>query len=292
MVSNHPLPYYGGKHTSRALSHWIASHLPTDRGLYVEPFCGMCGILLLRPPARLEIINDTNGDVVNLWRCLREHHDELERLVVLTPNSREEFKRAIDYLPSGEDPIRRAHAFHTVLSQSFSSKASAKSCPTWSRTFDPTHGNEKKYIAEGFSALAERLRHVQIENIDALKLLERTASIKDAIIYCDPPYKSADHRAYGEVSIDWSKFEDLLQSQKGFVALSGYESDGWDRLDWFRNDFACKTPLPAHDKIRIEVLWTNQPTDIPIQPDLFSNIHLDAYGAAPASSPLPLGEAG
>ena len=210
----------------------------------------MCGILLLRKPSRLEIINDTNGDVVNLWRCLREHHDELERLVVLTPNSREEFKRAIDYLPSGEDPIRRAHAFHTILTQSFSSMFSAKKCPQWGRTFDPSYGQLKKYLGEGFTALATRLRHVQIENIDALTLLERTAGVEDSVIYCDPPYKSADNRAYGEISIQWDKFEALLQAQKGFVAISGYQADGWDRLDWFRNEFQCSTKhASVHDKI-------------------------------------------
>ena len=79
------LSYYGGKsggHGSSGRGRWIASLLPGDtRTLYAEPYAGMLGILLQRAPAKLEIVNDLNRRIVNWWRVVRDHPDELARMM-------------------------------------------------------------------------------------------------------------------------------------------------------------------------------------------------------------------
>ena len=85
------MKWNGGKsaHSSTGTGRWVASLLPYNAdGAYVEPFCGMLGILLQRPPMRQEIINDLDGDVVNWWLCVRDHADEFARGLALTPKSR------------------------------------------------------------------------------------------------------------------------------------------------------------------------------------------------------------
>ena len=60
------LPWYGGKYPRNALTKWIVSQIPYERKtLYVEPFCGMCGVLLSRQATATEIINDRNARLIN-----------------------------------------------------------------------------------------------------------------------------------------------------------------------------------------------------------------------------------
>lgn len=70
-----PFPYYGGKRRVAPII-WKALGDPT---LYIEPFIGSAAALLGRPldegfpGGRLEIINDADAFVANLWRSIK--HD-------------------------------------------------------------------------------------------------------------------------------------------------------------------------------------------------------------------------
>ena len=83
------LRYMGGKWR---LAPWILRHLPPHR-TYVEPFGGAASVLLRKPRAYAEIYNDLDGEIVSLFRVLRdpEAAAELVRRIALTPFAREEF---------------------------------------------------------------------------------------------------------------------------------------------------------------------------------------------------------
>ena len=70
------LAYLGGKsvNATQSTGRWIHSLLPISntRSIYVEPFCGMCGVLLQRPPLGCEVINDLNSRLINWWRVIRD----------------------------------------------------------------------------------------------------------------------------------------------------------------------------------------------------------------------------
>ena len=101
------LRYHGGKWM---LAPWIISHFPRHQ-IYCEPFCGAASVLMRKPRAHAETINDLDGDVVNLFRVLRdpEQSQSLAALLNLTPWAREEF--VASYAPSA-DPVE--HARRTV----------------------------------------------------------------------------------------------------------------------------------------------------------------------------------
>ncbi len=86
-----PIPWFGGKGPH---VHRIVPLLPKMH-TYVEPFGGAANILLNRAPAPVEVYNDVDGRLVNLFRVLRdpEQAAELKRLVDLTLHSRQEFSR-------------------------------------------------------------------------------------------------------------------------------------------------------------------------------------------------------
>src|SRR5690606_37285917 len=104
LTMNRPvLRYHGGKWN---LAPWSISHFPKHR-IYVEPFGGAASVLLRKPRTDSEVYNDLYGEVVNLFRVLRNPTQarELIRIVTLTPYSRQEFEDA--YIADG-DPIEQA----------------------------------------------------------------------------------------------------------------------------------------------------------------------------------------
>jgi DNA adenine methylase len=74
-----PIPYFGGKIT---LGPEIAGLLPPHLH-YVEPYCGSLAVLLAKPPAAMETVNDLDRALVTFWRVLRERPEELARAAAL-----------------------------------------------------------------------------------------------------------------------------------------------------------------------------------------------------------------
>lgn len=68
------LRYHGGKWM---LADWIISHFPAHR-IYVEPFGGGASVLLKKQRTYAEIYNDLDSELVNLFRTIRDHGDDLK----------------------------------------------------------------------------------------------------------------------------------------------------------------------------------------------------------------------
>lgn len=253
------LSYHGGKSTGNPAGKWIAGMLPWEYNTtYVEPFAGMLGILLQRKPVRCEIVNDLNRDIINWWNQVRTNADEMARLIALTPLSRDEFKQAYALLKSGKgSDIERAHALYVVIQQSLIHGINGVA---WAPNLSSTPSN--RWTGVEVAPLAERLRDVQLECRDALVILERVSVCKDAVVYCDPPYRTTECDVYGKESkgTDWKRMAELLQAQQGRVAVSGY-GDDWDMLGWQRYEmtkgFSVLTKRQRQKQKRTEVLWCN-----------------------------------
>lgn len=83
------------------LAEWIISLMPEKKS-YLEPFFGSGAVFFKKPPSRIETINDLDGEITNLFRCIREKTEELVRAVELTPYSREEYERAWSWHRAGQ----------------------------------------------------------------------------------------------------------------------------------------------------------------------------------------------
>lgn len=93
--------YHGGK---VRMASKIAGLFPAH-DCYVEPFGGGGAVLLAKPRAKLEVYNDLDGDMVALFRVLRDAPRELVECIALTPFAREEHQ--VSYLQADTD-IERA----------------------------------------------------------------------------------------------------------------------------------------------------------------------------------------
>lgn len=107
MSTYHPVLKYPG--SKWKLAEWIVSLMPPHKS-YLEPFFGSGAVFFNKPPSCIETINDLNGEIVNLFRVIRERTEELERAVALTPYSREEYEASWARCKAGKvtDPVELA----------------------------------------------------------------------------------------------------------------------------------------------------------------------------------------
>ena len=89
--------------------------------MYVEVFGGGGSVLLNKERSVREVLNDANGNLINLYRVVREHPDELKDRLLYVLHSREDFKIAQRRLAqfSYKDDILRAADFYQVVRQSY-----------------------------------------------------------------------------------------------------------------------------------------------------------------------------
>ena len=219
----------------------LMSHVPLGGEPYCEPFMGAATLFFARPPAPVEVLNDTDGDLVNLFKCLqnRETFEELSRKIRYTLYARQEFVEAIEILKSDtDDKIKRAWAFFVVLNMSVSH--TTKTTPgSWSRTFRSDNGcaiNVNKWIMR-LTMLEDwhkRLLLAQIDNRDAIEVIKYWDA-DEAVFYVDPPYilDTRKTKSIYNQELDNEYHQKLVQvilSCKGAVVLSGYEHEVYQPL--------------------------------------------------------------
>ena len=257
--TDHPIrpAYPGGKNprSTQGIAADILDILPYANR-YIEPFAGMLGILLARRRSKIEVANDLDGRIVNWWRVVRDHGEELQELLQNTPcSSRQMFDDADD--EDHEDGVRGAYFYTLKLLWGFGSRAEGTYHTGWNRTRIQTNRADQPHRLD-IGRLKDRLQGVVVEHLEAVELLRRSAKHEDAVIYCDPPYPTATKsRLYRHNDIDRDGMSTMLLRQKGEVMISGYGEE-WDHLGWNRLEIdAFSSMSPDGDHNRIEVVWMN-----------------------------------
>ncbi len=256
--------YYGGK-----FSHldFILPLLPTHFRHYCEVFGGSAAVLINRPAAAVETYNDLDGEVVNFFECLRDHGEELLRLISLTPFSRVELVKALT--PSaGLTDLERARRFFVRARQTRTGLAQTSSEGRWAHCVLTSRaemaGAVSRWLGsvEGLPEIVQRLQRVQIENAPAQEVIRRYDS-PETLFYCDPPYpheSRGDSKAYGYEMTDaeHEQLASVLHSVRGAVALSGYSCPFMNRLYGHWRCVDADTRLCNSSKSeRTESLWMN-----------------------------------
>lgn len=260
------LRYHGGKFL---LAKWIAGYFPPHR-VYVEPYGGAASVLLQKSRAYAEVYNDLDGEVVNLFRVLRNPAEarELIRILELTPFARDEFE--LSYVTIG-DPIEQARRTIARAFMGFGSAAASGQDTGFRGDSNrsgttPAHDwvNYPKHLTE----IVERLRGVVIENRPATSVIEHYDGPK-TLFYVDPPYPHITRSQKRRTSLSY-RFEmtddehrelaGVLRGVDGMAVLSGYACELYDQElypDWQRIE---RKALADGARDRIEVLWLSPRT--------------------------------
>ncbi|NII26177.1 DNA adenine methylase [Pseudoflavitalea sp. X16] len=214
------LTYYGGK---QKLAPLINTLIPPHQ-LYGEPFVGGGAVFWIKRPSEVEVINDSNGELINFYHVVKHNYDGLISLINDTLHHRRQHIHAwVIYLnPELFSPVQRAWAVWVLASQSFAARLDGN----WG--FDLEFNVTTKKIMHSrdeFTRLyATRLEQVQLESKDALYII-RSRDTVDSFFYCDPPYYNSDMGHYkGYTKRDFYELLETLASIEGKFLLSSYPS--------------------------------------------------------------------
>ena len=214
------IPYMGGKiHMVKEIN----ALLDYDKTCYLELFGGSAKVLLNKPPHEIEIYNDKDGNLVNLFEVVKNKHDEFEKWFDLKLYSKELYKKYLQELKTtglqGSD-IERAGKFYYLIQSSFNSKISSGFSYGYGRNAAESFISSIAKINE----IYKRLKNVQILHDDFENVIKNIMKNKtDVMIYADPPYWCTEHY-YQSVFAreDHFKLAEMLNKVDASVMVSYY----------------------------------------------------------------------
>ena len=213
------MSWIGGK---KALRDVIVQRFPLHYERYIEVFGGGGWVLFHKPPRNdFEVYNDRNSLLVNLYRCVRDKHDELIDELRYALNSREEFDRIRAELArdSPATDVQKAAWFYQLIRYSYASGLTS-------------FGGQPHNIRKDFPLIEQahiRLGDVVIGNRDFEKLIKHYDR-PESFFYLDPPYHSTEgyYKNVGEEGFtdkDHVRLRDILMQIQGKFLLSYNDDD-------------------------------------------------------------------
>lgn len=230
---NSPIRWVGGKSRLRKT---IIDVLPSNHTCYVGPFGGAAWVLLGKPPAQVEVLNDIDGELINFFRVIKTQPEAFIEAFDFTLVSRAEFEGLANQDPVTLTELERAYRFYYLIMAGWGGEFKYPRFQT--SITDGGHGNRLigalKTLRQRIEPVYERLRTVIIENLDWEACIDRYDR-PSTVMYIDPPYP--DNGAnYAHNMRDWALHERLaerLASTACRWVLSSYDRP--DIRDLFRD---------------------------------------------------------
>jgi len=269
------------------LLHDLLPLIPYDE-VFVDVFGGGGSVLLNRRSSPVDVYNDLDGNLVNLFRVMQhpQHSAELERRLRSTLYSKAEFVKAIaiirgEVAPS--DDIEQAWAMFVNMNQSVVGRV-IRTQGNWARAAISVSGESAviagwKSIIRRMPQIYERLSMVLIEDRDAIECVQYWDG-PHTVLYVDPPYVhdtrvEDTYYAHEMTNEQHESLIDALVDAQGRVVVSGYDHPIYNRLDeggWDRVEITTVTHMTASQRSkgegwdrevkprgeRTEVIWLNQ----------------------------------
>ncbi len=211
----HPIiPWVGGK---RRLAKYILPLFDNAHTCYVEPFAGAAAMLFARPsPAKVEVLNDINCELVNLYRVVQHHLDEFVRQFRWALTSREMFRWAQMTHADTLTDIQRAARFYYLQRLTFGGKVAGQTFGVSATT--PARLNLLR-IEEELSEAHLRLARVTIEHLpwaDCIARYDRP----ETLFFCDPPYWRTEGYGVAFGMGEYKRLGEMLGTLKGRAILT------------------------------------------------------------------------
>ena len=209
-----PISWVGGK---SKLTQTIIPLIPAHH-CYVEVFAGAAWVLFRKPPSKVEVINDINGELVNMYKVIRHHHEAFIRAFDHVLVSRDQFREFMDTPVAVLTDIQRAVRFFYTLRTSYAAKVVGQ-------TF--TSGSERASrlnfdtLSQDIEEAHNRLKRVWVEN-RPFEVLIPQMDKPNTFFYIDPPYWDCED-VYGKGLFgkdDFVVLRDLCAAMKGKFIMS------------------------------------------------------------------------
>jgi DNA adenine methylase len=264
---NAPFGYFGSKNK---IALQICNDLP-PHNCWVEAFCGSAALTLRKSPAPIEVINDIDNEIVNLFEQLRNNHEALCDSIELTPYAEQELNNARVHLEQLSN-IERARRFLVQSMMAINglfgeAKGGFSYSDSYSRNGHDARVNRWNNLPERLRLVVARLKKVRIENKDALKLLKKYKYRPATLIYLDPPYLGDRTNGYNKDANDENFHRELLKisdEANCMIFISGYENAIYNSIltadkGWDKKTIETSTKdSKGQSHNRTEVIWMNK----------------------------------
>lgn len=254
------ISWMGGK---RKLLGELLANIPGHH-CFCEVFCGGAALFFGKDPSPVEVINDINGELVNLYRVVKNDFEKLaDRLEELFPSRQlfMEYRRFEEnrHLPE----IERAARFFYVLKCSFGCNLVPS---RWGFSKESKSRFDPESVRDILFQAHRRLRNAYVENRDFTELI-LTYDGERTFFYCDPPY--LDTYGYGADfdETHFQKLADLARNVKGKILISANDHPVIRKLF---DGMVIK-------EIRTKYTIQNGNNDMPANELLISNYEQDLY---------------
>lgn len=210
---------------------------------YVEVFAGGLAVLLAKERGPVEVVNDTNRDLVALYRCAQFHLEALIKETEWQLAARVNFK---DFPENrGLTDLQRATRF--LVSNLTSFAGDGKSFGV-SKTSGGGVALNRQRIVDRLTALRERMDRVVVECLDWKRCVALYDS-EDTFFFFDPPYLHAKINAYaGWNEEQMCELRDVLRTIKGKWMVTVDGSDFCKKLfsEWHVREIETRNRTVNH----------------------------------------------
>lgn len=206
------IPWIGGK---RRLAKHILPLFP-EHTCYVEPFCGAAALYFMKQPAKVEVLNDISGELVNLYRVVQHHLEEFVRQFKWSLISREMYKWLQITPEVILTDIQRAARFYYLQKMAFGGKVSGQTFGTASTTRPRMN---LLRIEEELSAAHLRLARTYVEHLDWKTCIQKYDR-SHTLFYADPPYWQTEGYGVPFPFEEYQALAEVMRSCKGKLILS------------------------------------------------------------------------
>lgn len=264
---NAPFGYFGSKNK---IALELCEILP-PHNCWVEAFCGSAALTLRKTPAPIEVLNDIDNEIVNVFEQLRDNHEALCRKIELTPYAEQELINA-RVTTNDLSNLERARRFLVqsmmAINGVFGEERGGFSySDSYSRNGHDARVNRWNNLPDRLKLVVSRLKSIRIENRDARKLLIKYLNRPATLVYLDPPYLGDRTNGYTKDANDKDFHKELLElsnKAKCMIFISGYENDLYNSIlsekkGWSKKTIETTTrDSKGQSHNRTEVVWMNK----------------------------------
>lgn len=217
-----PIARMGGKSKLRKT---IIGMIP-EHTCYVELFFGAGWVYFGKDPSKVEVINDIDKELINLFKMIKYHAPEIERLLQYEFSGRDIFEEYKTYTLEYLTEIQKSIRFLYLMSQSFAGRGNNYG---YKVTGKPSPNIFYKGV---LTEIKERLRNTFVENLSFENIIEKYDR-ENTFFFCDPPYwqTCGYTNEFGEK--EHLLLRDKLVNLKGKFLLT--INDHKDVREWYKN---------------------------------------------------------
>lgn len=255
--------YFGGKFSW--LDH-LYEAFPNDFTHLVELFAGSMAVSLNYDGKVIKTAVEINAEITNFFQVLRDHEDDLIRLLLLTPCSEQEYNNCWEIV---DDPIERARRFYVRVRQSFFGLGAQQKNKGWHMAKSQVNCQGGETVSRWNNAISKLhdvaeviRRQMQIINRSYESAIQKLDT-ETTFFYADPPYPEETRKSKNDYKYEFTidqhiDLSDRLHRINGLAMVSSYESELYNDLyhDWYKVKFPIKKNNIRSGEVQ-EVVWCN-----------------------------------